>query len=377
MPSGLNATLLTVSSWPRKSCPIGLPVTASHNRIVLSVLADTMRALSGLNATSRAMLDGSWPVSGSPIDLAGCRVPQLDAASAGGGDPGAIRAEGQARDDGAVDVHRLPDRLPGGRVPHPDRPVHTGRGYAAAVRAERNRSHPVVVATQRLPDRLPGGGIPQPHGLVGNSRHDPGAVRAERRARHRLRNVDHLEQVTLLIQRPQQRIRLTPVLRRDGRAASNSCMPSTSSLPPACSPASISCDSPNNFCAVASRNAALASLRASAALRTLMYATTASTIAATHTIARAAESSLNRLLARRSRSSSTACRSAASANAASLVPRGRHRRRFLFLPAAGHGVAHDAREHIVRQFDPFRAVVFLEPQQPRADQPTEFVVPET
>ena len=36
--------------------------------------------------------------------------------------------------------------------------------------------------------------------------------------------------------------------------------------------------------------------------------------------------------------------------------------------------AHGAREHVVRQFDTLRAVVFLEPHQPRADQLVEFVV---
>ena len=54
-----------------------------------------------------------------------------------------------------VVAQRLPDRLPGGGVPQPDRLVDAAGGDAGAVGAERHTGHRVVVA-QRLPDGLPG-----------------------------------------------------------------------------------------------------------------------------------------------------------------------------------------------------------------------------
>ena len=50
LPSGLNAALGTISSWPLSGWPIGLPVAASQTRAVLSRDAVTMRLPSGLNA---------------------------------------------------------------------------------------------------------------------------------------------------------------------------------------------------------------------------------------------------------------------------------------------------------------------------------------
>ena len=47
-PSGLYATLLTTSSWPRRGAPMGWPVSASQIRTVLSSLAVAMRCPSGL-----------------------------------------------------------------------------------------------------------------------------------------------------------------------------------------------------------------------------------------------------------------------------------------------------------------------------------------
>ena len=50
-PSGLNATLVTASVWPVIGGPTGWPDPASQRRRVLSLLAETMRRPSGLNAT--------------------------------------------------------------------------------------------------------------------------------------------------------------------------------------------------------------------------------------------------------------------------------------------------------------------------------------
>ena len=62
LPSGLNATLHTVSVWPVSGGPIGWPVAASHTRTVLSKLPETIRCPSGLNATLST--PSVWPVSG-------------------------------------------------------------------------------------------------------------------------------------------------------------------------------------------------------------------------------------------------------------------------------------------------------------------------
>ena len=57
-----------------------------------------------------------------------------------------------------------------------------------------------------------------------------------------------------------------------------------------------------------------------------------------------------------------------------LLPRVLQRRLLFFCAPPVAVFAYDAGEHIVRQFDPLRAVAFLEPQQPRADQLVKFVV---
>jgi hypothetical protein len=53
VPSGLNATPKTLSVWPVRGWPMGLPVAASHRRTVWSALAEAMTSPSGLNATPK------------------------------------------------------------------------------------------------------------------------------------------------------------------------------------------------------------------------------------------------------------------------------------------------------------------------------------
>ena len=50
LPSGLNAALCTRILMACERSPMGLPVSASHSRAVLSQDAVTMRLPSGLNA---------------------------------------------------------------------------------------------------------------------------------------------------------------------------------------------------------------------------------------------------------------------------------------------------------------------------------------
>ena len=89
LPSGLNATLDTVSVWPVSGCPIGWPVSASHTRTVLSSLPETMRLPSGLNAT--LVTASVWPVSGCADRLAGVGVPHPHRLVVAAGDRSASR----------------------------------------------------------------------------------------------------------------------------------------------------------------------------------------------------------------------------------------------------------------------------------------------
>ena len=89
-PSGLNATPVTVSVWPVRGAP-SWPVSAFHNRTVLSSPALASRCPSGLNATPhRAGVAGQGGADG----LAGVGVPQPHrVVVAGAGQPVPVGAE--------------------------------------------------------------------------------------------------------------------------------------------------------------------------------------------------------------------------------------------------------------------------------------------
>ena len=140
LPSGLNAALITASSWPVSGSPIGLPVSASHTRAVLSQDAVTMRLPSGLNAALITAL--------------------------------------------VMALERLADRLAGRGVPQPRRLVLRRGDDALAVGAERRARHRILMAFERLADRLAGLGVPDPRRLVRRRGDDALAVGAERRAQH-------------------------------------------------------------------------------------------------------------------------------------------------------------------------------------------------
>ena len=66
MPSGLNATLTTTSVCPVIGWPMGWPVSASHNRTVLSTPPEAIRLPSGLNATLSTAAGVSMILSACP-----------------------------------------------------------------------------------------------------------------------------------------------------------------------------------------------------------------------------------------------------------------------------------------------------------------------
>ena len=184
---------------------------------------------SGLNAT--LFTASSWPVSGCADRLPGAGVPQPHrVVEAAGGDAGAVGAERHAGHRVGVAGERLADRLPGVGVPQPHRVVVAAGGDARAVGAERHAVHRAGVAGERLrrsacpvsashsrtvssalpetmrvpsglnatlatasvwpvsgwPMGLPGVGVPQPHRVVGAAGGDARAVGAERHAGHRV-----------------------------------------------------------------------------------------------------------------------------------------------------------------------------------------------
>ena len=139
-----------------------------------------MRLPSGLNAALTTI--PSWPLSGSPI---GCRLrrPRSAPSCLGRGDDAlAVGAERGALAPVLVAPERLADRLAGRGVPDPRRLV-LGRGDdALAVRAERRALHNIIMAFERLADRLAGRRVPDPRRLVLRRGDDALAVGAERRA---------------------------------------------------------------------------------------------------------------------------------------------------------------------------------------------------
>ena len=116
---------------------MGWPVSAFHNRTVLSLLAEARRCPSGLNAT----LVHSVGVSGQ----------------------------------------RVADGLAGVGVPQPHRVVAAGGGQAVPVGAERHTAHALVCPVS-VCEGLAGVGVPQPHRAVAAGGGDAVPVGAERHA---------------------------------------------------------------------------------------------------------------------------------------------------------------------------------------------------
>ena len=207
MPLGLNATLFTQSSW-RIGCPICSPVAAFHSRTVVSAEPEAMRVPSGLNAT--LFTQSSWRI-GCPI---GCPVVVSHKRTVLSAPPVAMRVP-SGLNATLITVSswrsRLPDRLPGGGVPQPNRRVVAP---PEAMRVPSGLNATLVTASSwrsGSPTGCPGRCVPQPDRAVGTAGGDTGAVRTVRHARHHLWNVDHLHQVPLLIQSRKQWIRCAAV----------------------------------------------------------------------------------------------------------------------------------------------------------------------
>ena len=115
---------------------MGWPVSASHNRTVVSSLAEARRCPSGLNATV----------------------------------PHGVGVAGE----------RCADRLAGVGVPQPHRVVPAGGGQAVPVGAERHTGHGLGVPGQGLV------GVPEPDGVVDAGGNESMPVGAERDAGQRV-----------------------------------------------------------------------------------------------------------------------------------------------------------------------------------------------
>ena len=94
-PSGLKATAITLSSWSSVG-PIGLPVSVSQSRAVLSSLPSARMRPSGLKATDRT---GPSVAHRLPDRLAGSRRPDPDGpVDAPGQEPPPVGAPGHGED---------------------------------------------------------------------------------------------------------------------------------------------------------------------------------------------------------------------------------------------------------------------------------------
>ena len=182
-PSGLNATLFTRSVCPVSGCADGWPVSAFHNRTVSSQLAEASRCPSGLNATPTHALvcpvsgvPRGWPVSASHN--------RTVCVAAGGGQPVPVGAERHTGTAG-VPGQRCADGLAGVGVPQPHRVVAAGGGQPVPVGAERHTGTPGRCGRSAVPRLLAGVGVPQPDRVVAAGGGQPVPVGAERHTDHR------------------------------------------------------------------------------------------------------------------------------------------------------------------------------------------------
>ena len=108
----------------------GWPVSASHNRTVVSALPEASRCPSGLNATLITV--SVCPVSGVADRLAGVGVPQPHrVVGAGGGQPVPVGAERHTEHLARLPGERCADGLAGVGVPQPHRRVSLRRPAGA------------------------------------------------------------------------------------------------------------------------------------------------------------------------------------------------------------------------------------------------------
>ena len=127
--------------------PTGAPVAASHTRTVLSLLPETTMVRPSSCPTATAFTQSSWPVNGSPT---GAPVAASHTRTVSSSLPETTTVRPSSSPDRhrahpvVVAGERVADRVAGGRVPHPHRPVAAAGDHHGA---------PVQLA--RPPPRLP------------------------------------------------------------------------------------------------------------------------------------------------------------------------------------------------------------------------------
>ena len=137
-PSGLNATPNTRSVCPVSGWPIGWPVSAFHNRTVSSQLAEASRCPSGLNATLNTAsvcpvsVCRGWPVSASHNRTVWSPLAEASRCPSG--------LNATLNTVSVCPVSGCADGLAGVGVPQPHRGVVAGGGQAVPVGAERHTS---------------------------------------------------------------------------------------------------------------------------------------------------------------------------------------------------------------------------------------------
>ena len=175
-PPGLNATQRTAASWPRSRVR-ARPVATSQSLMVLSCPAEARILPAGWKATP--LTGPVWPDKDARLGNVG-QVPELDGqVMAGGGEPGAVRAEGHVVDRATVapEGAELLAALP---VPELDARVGAGRGEPLAVRAEGHAPDHTVVAFEDTRTGWPVVDLPDPHSPIEGGGGEVLPVRAER-----------------------------------------------------------------------------------------------------------------------------------------------------------------------------------------------------
>ena len=179
-PSGLKATLFTAPVWPVR----GWPVFGSHSRRVCVGAAgnDAMPVGAERHTVHRALVAGQWGTEG----LAGVGVPQPQRViGAAGDDAPPVGANATLYTLSVCPVSGAPRGWPVS-ASH-SRSVWSALPEASAlpVGAERHTPHRAGVAGERGAEGLAGVGVPQPHGVVVAAGGERVPVGAERHAVHR------------------------------------------------------------------------------------------------------------------------------------------------------------------------------------------------
>ena len=180
-PSGLKATLATVSAWPRRGSARRRQRPWSSTRQSTAVSVPPEASVPAVRAEGDGVDRASVPGERRAELPAVGHVPERDRPVLVARGQGAfLGMEGDAADRAGLLDGELPERSAPGHVPEEDGAVPAARGERAAVRAEGDAGDQVGVAGQRLGEALAGGHVPEDDRPVLAAGGERPAVGAER-----------------------------------------------------------------------------------------------------------------------------------------------------------------------------------------------------